>query len=131
MALGCYFVSHFTNCQTLTDIAPEEAPTVQTQVGREYRETGEATVTVEADPYEPYYKSYQSYIDWQLGFGASPQNQYYSFYDINGDGIPELFPGGRITLYEILSLENGESYKYVDFTYLRTGFLCFEKSKRG
>ena len=129
LALGCYFVSHFRNRQTLTqvsDIAPEEAPTVQTQVSQEYRETEEATVTVEADPYEPYYKSYQSYIDWRLGFGVSPQNQYYSFYDINGDGIPELFPGGRISLYEILSLKNGESYKYADLTYLRAGFLCFE-----
>lgn len=129
LALGCYFVSHFINRQTVTqvsDIAPEEAPTVQIQVSQEYRETGEATAAVEADPYEPYYKSYQSYIDWRLGFASSPQNQYYSFYDINGDGIPELLPGGRISLYEILSLKNGESYKYADFTYLRAGFLCFE-----
>ncbi len=37
-------------------------------------------------------------------------------YDLNGDGVMELLPGGKgSSVVEILSMRDGESYQYADF----------------
>lgn len=43
---------------------------------------------------------------------------FYGLYDLNGDGTPELLPGGKNHVTEILSLRDGESYRYADFNEL-------------
>lgn len=137
LILGCYATIHFTNQRDLTDKDSQKADiamrevstTVYAQAEQEYSENEEIQETIvstESDPNEQYYQGYHSYIEQRLRISPSPDTQFYSLYDINGDGIPELLPGGKITLYEIIALKDGEIYEYADFTYLRTGFLCFE-----
>ena len=77
---------------------------------------------------ERYTQGYESYIQNRLANAASDYSlgtMYYSLYDLNGDGVPELLPGGKLTLWEVLSMRNGESYLYGDLTGL-CGFACFE-----
>ena len=64
-----------------------------------------------------YTQGYESYIQDRLDHAASDYNRdsmYYSLYDLNGDGIQELLPGGKLTLWEVLSIRDGESYLYGD-----------------
>ena len=77
---------------------------------------------------ERYTQGYESYIQNRLANAASDYSlgtMYYSLYDLNGDGVPELLPGGKLTLWEVLSMRDGESYLYGDLTGL-CGFACFE-----
>ena len=75
-----------------------------------------------------YTQGYESYIQNRLDSVGSDHDRgtmYYSLYDLNGDGVPELLPGGKLTLWEVLSIRNGESYLYGDLTGMN-GFACFE-----
>ncbi len=75
-----------------------------------------------------YTQGYESYIQNRLANAASDYSlgtMYYSLYDLNGDGVPELLPGGKLTVWEVLSIRDGKSYLYGDFTGL-SGFACFE-----
>ena len=77
---------------------------------------------------ERYTQGYESYIQNRLANAASDYSlgtMYYSLYDLNGDGVPELLPGGKLTVWEVLSIRDGKSYLYGDFTGL-SGFACFE-----
>ena len=77
---------------------------------------------------ERYTQGYESYIQNRLANAATGYNRgtmYYSLYDLNGDGVPELLPGGKLTVWEVLSMRDGESYLYGDLTGL-CGFACFE-----
>ena len=75
-----------------------------------------------------YTQGYESYIQNRLANAASDYNlgtMYYSLYDLNGDGVQELLPGGKLTVWEILSIRDGKSYLYDDLMGLG-GFPCFE-----
>jgi len=77
---------------------------------------------------ERYTQGYKSYIQNRLANAATNYSlgtMYYSLYDLNGDGVPELLPGGKLTVWEVLSMRDGESYLYGDLTGL-CGFACFE-----
>lgn len=77
---------------------------------------------------ERYAQGYEHYIQNRLDHAPSDfsrDSMYYSLYDLNGDGVQELLPGGRLTLWEVLSLRDGESYLYGDLTPMG-GFLCFD-----
>ena len=77
---------------------------------------------------ERYTQGYESYIQNRLANAATDYNRgtmYYSLYDMNGDGVPELLPGAKLTVWEVLSMRDGESYLYGDLTGLG-GFSCFE-----
>ena len=77
---------------------------------------------------ERYTQGYESYIENRLAHASSDYNRdcmFYSLYDLNGDGVPELLPGGKITLWEVLSIRDGESYLYGDLTGL-CGFAEFQ-----
>lgn len=67
-----------------------------------------------------YTKGYEQYIQQKLEKAAVHSTRmrddlFYSLYDLNGDGVMELFPGRRATLWEILSMRDGKSYQYADF----------------
>ena len=77
---------------------------------------------------ERYTRGYESYIQNRLDHAASDYNRdslYYSLYDLNGDGVPELLPGGKLTVWEVLSMRDGESYLYGDLTGM-DAFSCYE-----
>lgn len=62
-----------------------------------------------------YSGGYESYVQKKLDSALTTSMRdglYYSLYDLNGDGSPELLSGGKITVTEILSLKGGESYRY-------------------
>lgn len=69
-----------------------------------------------------YSGGYESYVQKQLDSAmttAMRDGLCYSLYDLNGDGTPELLSGGKLTVTEILSLKDGESYRYFS-----AGDLC-------
>ena len=75
-----------------------------------------------------YTQGYESYIQNRLDHASRDYDlgiMYYSLYDLNGDGVQELLPGGKLTLWEVLSIRDGESYLYGDLTGMG-GFSCFE-----
>ena len=75
-----------------------------------------------------YTQGYESYIQNRLEHASRDYDlgtMYYSLYDLNGDGVQELLPGGKLTVWEVLSIRDGESYLYGDLTGL-CGFPCFE-----
>ena len=77
---------------------------------------------------ERYTQGYESYIQNCLEHAASDYNRdslYYSLCDLNGDGVPELLPGGKLTVWEVLSIRDGESYLYGDLTGM-DAFSCYE-----
>ena len=77
---------------------------------------------------ERYTQGYESYIQNRLEHAASDYNRdslYYSLCDLNGDGVPELLPGGKLTVWEVLSIRDGESYLYGDLTGM-DAFSCYE-----
>ncbi len=57
-----------------------------------------------------YLKGYESFVEYRLAKNPSPSTLSYILYDVNGDEIEELI----INCYEILSMKDGESYKYCD-----------------
>lgn|GEM_PF-290996 len=66
-----------------------------------------------------YTKGYERYIQQILDTADSTYSRdglFYSLYDLNGDGVMELLPGGKgSSVVEILSMRDGESYQYADF----------------
>lgn len=65
-----------------------------------------------------YTKGYEQYIQQMLDTADSTYSRdglFYSLYDLNGDGVMELLPGGKgSSVVEILSMRDGESYQYAD-----------------
>lgn len=64
-----------------------------------------------------YLKGYEEFVQYQLEKNPNSQQASYILYDINGDGIEELIINGAA----ILSMKDGQSYKYCDLT--QTGVL--------
>ncbi|MFR3325636.1 MAG: hypothetical protein ACLTR8_14425 [Oscillospiraceae bacterium] len=52
---------------------------------------------------------YQEYVNYRLGEDGA-EWQSYILYDLNGDGVEELIIRG----VDILSMKDGESYRYFD-----------------
>ena len=109
------------------DIQPHPADMTQVQ-----QLQADAQVAYEAERAQSaqarYTQGYESYIQNRLDHMSSDYDRgtmYYSLYDLNGDGIQELLPGGKLTLWEVLSIRDGESYLYGDLTGM-SGFACFE-----
>ena len=64
-----------------------------------------------------YLKGYESFVEYRLSKELNPSAASYILFDLNGDGIKELVINGR----EILSIKDGQSYKYCDLT--QTGVM--------
>ena len=67
-----------------------------------------------------YTKGYEQYIQQELDRAAEHGTRtrdglFYSLCDLNGDGVMELLPGGKVSLWGILSMRDGKSYQYADF----------------
>ena len=68
-----------------------------------------------------YTQGYEQYIQQTLEKAAAHSTRmrdglFYSLYDLNGDGVMELLPGGKgSSVVEILSMRDGASYQYADF----------------
>jgi len=72
----------------------------------------------EASSRQDYTQGYEAYIQHCLDTASNSRHRdslFYSLYDLNGDGVEELLPGGNKSLRLILSLRDGESYPYADF----------------
>lgn len=83
---------------------PALVPTLQAQAKSDY-ETQRA-----ASRQTLYSEGYESYVQKRLDSALTTSMRdglWYSLYDLNGDGTPELLAGT-----EILSLKDGESYRY-------------------
>ena len=64
-----------------------------------------------------YQKGYEAFVEYRLSKEHNPAEVSYILFDLNGDGIEELVINGR----EILSIKDGQSYKYCDLT--QTGVM--------
>lgn len=62
-----------------------------------------------------YLKGYEAFVQYRLEKSTNTSEMSYVLYDINGDSVEELVING----YEILSMKDGQSYKYCDL--LQTG----------
>ena len=67
-----------------------------------------------------YTQGYGQYIQQTLEKAAAHSTRirdglFYSLCDLNGDGVMELLPGGKVSLWGILSMRDGKSYQYADF----------------
>ena len=100
----------------LFDLSIEPQPTTMEQV-EEYK--AEAQAQYEADraasraEHEAMYAAgYKEFVEYRLGTVPNPENVSYVLYDVNGDGVEELI----INSLDILSMKDGQSYKYFDLT---------------
>ena len=100
----------------LFDLSIEPQPTTMEQVGK-YK--AEAQAQYEADraasraEHEAMYAAgYKEFVEYRLGTVPNPENVSYVLYDVNGDGVEELI----INSLDILSMKDGQSYKYFDLT---------------
>ena len=100
----------------LFDLSIEPQPTTMEQVEK-YK--AEAQAQYEADraasraEHEAMYAvGYKEFVEYRLGTVPNPENVSYVLYDVNGDGVEELI----INSLDILSMKDGQSYKYFDLT---------------
>lgn len=100
----------------LFDLSIEPQPTTMEQVEK-YK--AEAQAQYEADraasraEHEAMYAAgYKEFVEYRLGTVPNPENVSYVLYDVNGDGVEELI----INSLDVLSMKDGQSYKYFDLT---------------
>ena len=100
----------------LFDLSIEPQPTTMEQVEK-YK--AEAQAQYEADraasraEHEAMYAAgYKEFVEYRLETVPNPENVSYVLYDVNGDGVEELI----INSLDILSMKDGQSYKYFDLT---------------
>ena len=105
----------------LFDLSIEPQPTTMEQVEK-YKAEAQAQYEAEraaarAEHEAMYASGYKEFVEYRLGTVPNPENVSYVLYDVNGDGVEELIIGGL----DILSMKDGQSYKYFDL--LNTGVL--------
>lgn len=99
------------------DAQPQAVDTNQVAV---LKETAKAEYDVQREnaARQVYTQGYEAYIQYRLDTAPNTRirdSLYYSLYDLNGDGVEELLPGGKGYIDGILSLQNGESCEYANF----------------
>ena len=100
----------------LFDLSIEPQPTTMEQVEK-YKAEAQAQYEAEraaarAEHEAMYASGYKEFVEYRLGTVPNPENVSYVLYDVNGDGVEELIIGGL----DILSMKDGQSYKYFDLT---------------
>ena len=100
----------------LFDLSVKPQPTTMEQVEK-YKadalhqyETERAAARAEHEAM--YAAGYKEFVEYRLGTVPNPESVSYVLYDVNGDGVEELI----INSLDILSMKDGQSYKYFDLT---------------
>ena len=96
----------------LFDLSIQPHPTTMEQVEK-YKADAEAAYEAEraaerAEHEEKYALGYQAFVNYRLEKVHTPESLSYILYDLNGDGVDELIING----WDILSMKDGESYRY-------------------
>lgn len=86
-----------------------QVETLQAQAAEDYKESRAAAQA----EWESHFtvSGYEEFVEYELAHSHSPEALSYILRDLNGDGVEELIINGG----EILSLRDGETYKYFDF----------------
>ena len=100
----------------LFDLSVKPQPTTMEQVEK-YKADAlhqyEAERAAARAEHEAMYASgYKEFVEYRLGTVPNPESVSYVLYDVNGDGVEELI----INSLDILSIKDGQSYKYFDLT---------------
>ena len=100
----------------LFDLSVKPQPTTMEQVEK-YKADAlhqyEAERAAARAEHESMYASgYKEFVEYRLGTVPNPESVSYVLYDVNGDGVEELI----INSLDILSIKDGQSYKYFDLT---------------
>ena len=100
----------------LFDLSIEPQPTTMEQVDK-YKTEAQAQYEADraasrAEHEAMYAAGYKEFVEYRLGTVPNPENVSYVLYDVNGDGVEELI----INSLDILSMKDGQSYKYFDLT---------------
>ena len=105
----------------LFDLSIEPQPTTMEQVEKykvEAQAQYEADKAASRAEHEAMYAAgYKEFVEYRLGTVPNPENVSYVLYDVNGDGVEELIINGL----DILSMKDGQSYKYFDL--INTGIF--------
>lgn len=100
----------------LFDLSVKPQPTTMEQVEKQKADAQaryEAERAAARAEHEAMYAAgYKEFVEYRLGTVPNPENVSYVLYDVNGDGVEELIIGGL----DILSMKDGQSYKYFDLT---------------
>ncbi len=96
----------------LFDLSIQPHPTTMEQVEK-YKADAKAAYEAEraaerAEHEEKYALGYQAFVNYRLEKVHTPESLSYILYDLNGDGVDELIING----WDILSMKDGESYRY-------------------
>ena len=96
----------------LFDLSIQPHPTTMEQVEK-YKADAEAAYEAEraaerAEHEEKYALGYQAFVNYRLEKVHTPESLSYILYDLNGDGVDKLIING----WDILSMKDGESYRY-------------------
>lgn len=96
----------------LFDLSIQPHPTTMEQVEK-YKADAETAYEAEraaerAEHEEKYALGYQAFVNYRLEKVHTPESLSYILYDLNGDGVDELIING----WDILSMKDGESYRY-------------------
>lgn len=100
----------------LFDLSVKPQPTTMDQVGK-YQAEARSRYLAEraaarAEHEAMYTAGYEEFVNYRLETDRNPEGLSYVLYDVNGDGIEELIIGAL----DILSMKDGQSYKYFDLT---------------
>ena len=98
----------------LFDLSIQPHPTTMEQV-KKYKADAKAAYEAEraaarAEQETKYTLGYQAFVNYRLEKAHTPESLSYILYDLNGDGVDELIING----WDILSMKDGESYRYFD-----------------
>lgn len=100
----------------LFDLSAKPQPTTMEQVEKQKADAQaryEAERAAARAEHEAMYAAgYKEFVEYRLETVPNPENVSYVLYDVNGDGVEELIIGGL----DILSMKDGQSYKYFDLT---------------
>lgn len=100
----------------LFDLSIKPQPTTMEQVNKfktEAQNQYEAERTAARAEHKAMYAAgYKEFVEYRLETAGDPEGMSYVLYDVNGDGVEELIIGGL----DILSIKDGQSYKYFDLT---------------
>ena len=90
----------------------------------EWKAEQAALMETNDDPFAPK-DSYAEKIQSVMDNGVDPNQFYYALYDVNGDGIEDLFLGGEQESFgAVYTMHNGVTYMLLSFGMDRYSYLC-------